>query len=87
MAMRLAERVQVRKTPALSLLCHRAKNLYNLANFYVRQEIFHLESVLTYFALDFMLRKQQAYQALNVIKLVNVNNRTIQKKIHFKTLV
>jgi hypothetical protein len=32
----LAERIQVKKSPALSTLCHRAKNLYNLAN--VRQE-------------------------------------------------
>jgi len=64
MSMQLAERVQVRKIPALSLLCHRAKNLYNLANFYVRQELFHLGNVLTYFNLDFMLRKQQAYQVL-----------------------
>ena len=62
--MQLAERIQVRKTPALCLLCHRAKNLYNLSNFYVRQELFHLGNVLTYFDLDFMLRKQQAYQVL-----------------------
>jgi len=63
-SMQLAERVQDRKTPALSLLCHRAKNLYNLANFYVRQELFHLESMLTYFDLDFMLHGFPAYQAL-----------------------
>ncbi|HMF30751.1 MAG TPA: transposase [Candidatus Lokiarchaeia archaeon] len=62
--MQLADRVQVRKTPALSLLCHRAKNLHNLANFYVRQELFHLEAVLTYYDLDFMLRGSPAYQAL-----------------------
>src|SRR5271157_646073 len=62
--MQLAERVQVRKTPALSLLCHRTKNLHNLANFYVRQELFHLESVLTYYDLDFMLHGSHAYQAL-----------------------
>ncbi len=62
--MLLAERIQIRKTPALSLLCHRAKNLYNLANFYVRQELFHLESVLTYYDLNFMLRRLPAYQLL-----------------------
>ncbi len=60
----LAERVQVRKTPTLSLLCHRAKNLYNLANYYVRQELFYLESVSTYYDLDFILHGQPAYQAL-----------------------
>ena len=62
--MQLTERIEVRKTPVLSLLCHRAKNLYNLANFYVRQELFHLENVLTYYDLDFILRKQQAYKVL-----------------------
>ena len=62
--MQLTERIEVRKTPVLSLLCHRAKNLYNLGNFYVRQELFHLERVLTYFDLDFMLCKRQAYQVL-----------------------
>ncbi len=62
--MLLAERIQVKRSPALSALCHRAKNLYNLANFYVRQELFHLESVPTYYDLDFMLHRQSAYQAL-----------------------
>ncbi len=60
----LAERIQVKKSPALSSLCHRAKNLYNLANFYVRQELFIVGDVLTYFDLYFMLRGQPACQAL-----------------------
>jgi len=62
--MLLAEHGQARKTPALSQLCHRAKNLYNLANFYVRQELFLLENGLSYFYLNYMLCAQQAYQAL-----------------------
>jgi putative transposase len=62
--MLLAERVQVRRSPALSLLCHRAKNLYNLANFYVRQGLFIVGDVLSYYDLDFMLRGQPACQAL-----------------------
>ena len=62
--MQLAERIQIKKSPALSALCHRAKNLYNLANFYVRQELFLVENVLTYFDLCFMLRGQPACQAL-----------------------
>ncbi len=52
----LAERIQVKRSPALSALCHRAKNLYNLANFYVRQERFIVGDVLTYFDLCFMFR-------------------------------
>ena len=62
--MQLAERIQVRKDPALSSLCHRAKNLYNLANFYVQQELFHLENLLTYYDLCFILRRQPSCQAL-----------------------
>ena len=62
--MQLVERIQVIKTPELSLLCHRTKNPYNLANFYVRQEFFHLGNVLIYFDLDFVLRRLPAYQAL-----------------------
>ncbi len=62
--MLLAERTQVKRSPALSALCHRAKNLYNLANFYVRQELFIVGDVLTYFDLCFMLRGQPACQAL-----------------------
>ncbi len=60
----LAERIQVKKSPALSSLCHRAKNLYNLANYNVRQELFIVGDVLTYYDLCFMLRGQPAYQAL-----------------------
>ncbi len=62
--MQLAERTQVRRSPALSSLCHRAKNLYNLANYYVRQELFIVGDVLTYYDLNFMLHGQPAYQAI-----------------------
>ncbi len=62
--MQLAERIQVKRSPALSALCHRAKNLYNLANYYVRQELFIVGDVLTYYDLCFMLRGQPAYRAL-----------------------
>lgn len=36
------EIIHVYKSPMLLLLCHWAKFLYNLANFYARQELFHL---------------------------------------------
>ncbi len=62
--MQLAERIQFKRSPALSALCHRAKNLYNLANFYVRQELFIVGDVLTYFDLCFMFRGKPAYLAL-----------------------
>ncbi len=62
--MQLAERIQAKRSPALSSLCHRAKNLYNLANFYVRQEFFIVGDVLTYFDLCFMFRGLPACAAL-----------------------
>ncbi len=62
--MQLAERIQAKWSPVLSSLCHRAKNLYNLANYYVRQEFFIVGDVLTYYDLYFMLRGQLACQVL-----------------------
>lgn len=62
--MYLAERIQVRKSHELSQLCHRAKNLYNLGNWYMRQDFFNLGNVLTYFDLCFMCQKTDAYHAL-----------------------
>ncbi len=45
-------------------MCHRAKNLRNLGNFYVRQDWFHLDNWLGYYGLDFMLKKMDAYTQL-----------------------
>src|SRR5271157_180297 len=77
--MKLTERIQVRKTPALSVLCHQVKNLYNLAMWYTRQDYFHLGNALSYYDLNFMCKETGAYHALpaqtaqQVLRLVAQN--------------
>ena len=65
----------------LSKLCHLAKNLYNLANWYVRQDFFKLNNLLNYYDLDYILKDKQVYRKLpsqtsqQILKLVNRNWR------------
>jgi len=61
---RLTEQIQVRPSVELSKLCHRSKNLYNLANWYFRQDFFKLENILSYYDLDFILKHKEAYRNL-----------------------
>jgi putative transposase len=61
---KLTEVIQVEYSLELSKLCHLAKNLYNLANWYMRQDFFNLNNFLTYYDLNFILKTKQAYQAL-----------------------
>ena len=61
---KLTEVIQVEYSLELSKLCHLAKNLYNLANWYIRQDFFNLNNLLTYYDLDFIIKTKQAYQAL-----------------------
>lgn len=62
--MLLSERIRVAKNEAFSSLCHRSKNLWNAANWYVRQEYFYTEKVLFYEDLDFILKSKPMYKAL-----------------------
>jgi len=84
---KLTEVIQVEYSLELSKLCHLAKNLYNLANWYVRQDFFNFNNILTYYDLDFILKTKQAYQSLpsqtsqQILKYVNRN-----WKSYFKAL-
>ena len=77
--MRLTEQIQVFYSKELSKLCHLAKNLYNLANWYFRQDFFNLNNVLSYYDLDFILKHKEAYRKLpsqtsqQILKLVSRN--------------
>lgn len=77
--MRVTEIIQVKKSKELSKVCHLAKNLYNLANWYFRQEFFNLNTFLSYYDLDFMLKTKEVYINLpaqtsqQILKLVNRN--------------
>ena len=74
--MRLTEIIQVKKSKALSKVCHLAKNLYNLANWYFRQDFFNLNNFLSYYDSDFILKDKEAYKNLpsqtsqQILKLV-----------------
>jgi len=77
--LRLTEIIQVKNSLELSKLCHLAKNLYNLANWYVRQDFFNLGNILSYYDLNFMLKYKNAYRSLpsqtsqQILKLLNRN--------------
>ena len=62
--MKLAERLELKKKAHLSFLCHAAKNLYNLANYYVRQEFFSLGKWIRYYDLWFILKNKEQCQIL-----------------------
>ncbi len=85
--MRLTESIQVKSSLKLSTLCHKAKNLYNLANWYFRQDFFNLNNILSYYDLDFILKNNEAYRNLpsqtsqQILKLVTRN-----WKSYFKSL-
>ncbi len=77
--MRLTEQIQVRASAELSKLCHKSKNLYNLANWYFRQDFFKLENILSYYDLDFILKHKNTYKEMpsqtsqQILKLVSRN--------------
>lgn len=64
MTLQLVERIQLRPSKDLSRLCHLAKNLYNEANFHVRQFFFNLEELINYYDLQVILKKAECYKAL-----------------------
>ena len=85
--MRLTEQIQLKKTTQLSYLCHLSKNLYNLANYYVRQEYFYLGNWLRYYDLWYMLKNKEPYKKLpsqtaqQTLKLVDKNWKSFFKSL------
>ncbi|MFX1569677.1 MAG: RNA-guided endonuclease InsQ/TnpB family protein [Promethearchaeota archaeon] len=62
--MMLTEQIQLKKYSPLSYICHLSKNLYNLANYYVRQEYFYLGNWLRYNDLWYILKEKEPYKQL-----------------------
>jgi len=62
--MRVTEQIQMKKRGDLSCLCYLSKNLYNLANYYVRQEFFYLGNWLRYYDLWYILKGKEPYKKL-----------------------
>ena len=83
--MRLTEQIQLKNSVELSKLCHLAKNLYNLANWYIRQDFFNLTNILSYYDLDFILKDKPAYRSLpsqtsqQILKYVSRNWKSFFK--------
>ena len=57
------EIMEVGKNPALSVLCHQVKNLYNRANYLIRQKR-REKIILSYYELDKMLKQEECYKLL-----------------------
>ena len=62
--MMVAKRVEVPASTLLDDMCMLSRNLYNVANWYTRQDFFHLGNRLFYGDLYAMLRGHAAYVAL-----------------------
>jgi IS605 OrfB family transposase len=58
------EIMEVRKNKELSRLCHQTKNLYNRANFLIKEELKKNNKVLFYNDLDRLLKGEQCYKLL-----------------------
>lgn len=77
--MRQTEQIQIKKIENLSCLCHLSKNIYNVANYYIRQEFFYLGNWLRYYDLWYMLKDKDVYQKLpsqtsqQILRLVDKN--------------
>ena len=83
--MRLTEQIHVKPSKRLSEACHYAKNLYNVANWYLRQDFFNINNVLSYYDLDFILKHHDAYKKLpsqtsqQILKVVSRNWKSFFK--------
>ncbi len=58
------EIIETRKNKELSKLCHLTKNLYNRANFLIKEELKKSSKLLFYNDLDRLLKSEQSYKLL-----------------------
>ncbi len=58
------ERIEVEYHPALSRICHQAKNLYNRANFLIKNSLKQTSKLLFYYDLDKQLKQEECYKIL-----------------------
>ncbi|MHA1348082.1 MAG: RNA-guided endonuclease TnpB family protein, partial [Candidatus Heimdallarchaeaceae archaeon] len=58
------EIMEVRRNKELSKLCHQTKNLYNRANFLIKEELKKNNKLLFYNDLDKFLKGEQSYKLL-----------------------
>lgn len=76
--MYLTETIILNKTKELSELCHCSKNLYNLANYNMRQFLFNLGEIINFYDLYEILKQNPCFKKLphhaNVWVLKNVDS-------------
>jgi len=76
--MLLIETIQLKPTPELRKLCHEAKNLYNLGNYYVKQNLDIMEEYLSWHDTKWMLKNKEPFKKLpsqvaqNVLKYLHL---------------
>jgi len=58
------ECIELPYTQSLSKLCHQVKNLYNRANFLVKQALNNKDKFLQYYELNILLKKEECYRKL-----------------------
>jgi putative transposase len=58
------EQIHLKKTTELFNLCHLAKDLYNKANYFIRQDFFKTGRWIRYHRLNELLKLEREYQAL-----------------------
>ncbi len=77
--MKLTYRFRHPKSAQLDLLCTISKKLFNQANWYIRQDFFHLENWLRYQDLNFILQHSDNYKLLKaqtsqqILKIIDKN--------------
>ena len=58
------ECIELSYTPSLSILCHQVKNLYNRANYKVKQVLSKEKKLLTYYDVNSFLKGEECYRVL-----------------------
>ena len=77
--MKLTYKFRMSRTRHLDVLCSISKKLYNQANWYIRQDFFHLENWLRYQDLNFILKNSNHYKLLKtqtsqqILKILDKN--------------
>ena len=80
--MKKAKRVQLPASTLLHDLCIKSRNLYNVATWYVRQDLFHLDNRLYYEDLDAMLKHHHNYIELKNFTGAHAPQQVLRQVAH-----
>lgn len=77
--MKLVETIQLNPSKQLSFLCHQAKNLYNLGNYYINNYYDVMDKYLNWYDTEWILKTSKPFKQLpsqvaqNVLKMLHLN--------------